>query len=441
MTNSYFELPAAAGGDKAAADLIGALKHQRLKVQYGDTGSATDVSMQAPLPVTIQPVNTSLVDSFGRLRVSNPATLFDIKHLYDKQPVFYDESITDASGNATSTHSTTNAAVTMHVESGDTIIRQSKMHMPYLPGKSQLAYYTSVLGAGVSNVTRRIGSFTANDGMFFELDDSTLKTVVRKATSDTATTSDNWNYDAMDGTGPSGVTIDTSKAQIFVIDFEWLGVGTVAYGFVVDRQLHYCHFAHHSNSVTSVYASTPNLPVRYEVVSTGGTGNLDHICTSIQSEGGFDPLGLPNTHNNGSTKVDANTIGVTYALLGVRLKSTHLDAAVFVNQIDAVALTNDSFRWSLLMNPTVADSPSFSNKTNSAVQTFVGATANTVSSLGHELSSGYVSDKSRELSAPIDSVLRLGCTVAGASDTLYLTVTPLGSNLDIFGSLNWTELW
>lgn len=50
-------------------------------------------------------------DAFGRSRVSEPETLFDSKLLTDKLPLFWDESVTDVSGNATSTHSTANATL------------------------------------------------------------------------------------------------------------------------------------------------------------------------------------------------------------------------------------------------------------------------------------------------------------------------------------------
>lgn len=45
------ELTAGSGGDTIATDDIAGVKHQRVKVQYGDDGSATDVSDTNPLPV------------------------------------------------------------------------------------------------------------------------------------------------------------------------------------------------------------------------------------------------------------------------------------------------------------------------------------------------------------------------------------------------------
>ena len=47
-------------GDVIATDDIGGVKHQRVKVQYGDDGAATDVSPTNPLPVTVTGNNVSV---------------------------------------------------------------------------------------------------------------------------------------------------------------------------------------------------------------------------------------------------------------------------------------------------------------------------------------------------------------------------------------------
>lgn len=428
------------GGDTIATDDIGGVKYQRVKVQYGEDGTSSDCSLENPLPANIGFSDSGAIDAFGRLRVASPSTIFDIKQLYDKQSLFFDEDITDNSGNATSTHSTTDAATTMHVENNDTIIRQTKMRYNYQPGKSQLYLLTGVLGAGVSNVRRRIGAFDANDGLFFELNDSTLSVVVRKGASDTSVASASWNIDPMDGTGPSGVTIDTSKAQIFVIDYEWLGVGRVRFGFVVDGKIYYCHHSMHANSVTAVYMSTSNHPVRYETSSTGGTGDLIHICSSVVSEGGFEPLGVLRSHSTGTTHVDASVANTAYAILGIRLKSTHLDAAVIPLNVCAISETNDDFRWVVSLNPTIAGTFTYSNLDNSACQTAAGATANTVSDFGEILAQGYVSTDTLQVSADLHNALRPGSLIDGTPDELVLTVQPLSADTDIQAAINWREL-
>lgn len=47
------------GTDTIATDDIGGVKHQRVKVEYGADGSATDVSSTNPLPVMMPDLLTT----------------------------------------------------------------------------------------------------------------------------------------------------------------------------------------------------------------------------------------------------------------------------------------------------------------------------------------------------------------------------------------------
>jgi hypothetical protein len=59
-------------GDNIATDDVGGVKHQRMKVEFGDDGSATDVSATNPLPGTVAglplPSGASTSAKPGRLR-------------------------------------------------------------------------------------------------------------------------------------------------------------------------------------------------------------------------------------------------------------------------------------------------------------------------------------------------------------------------------------
>jgi hypothetical protein len=72
--------------------------------------------------------------------------------------------------------------------------------------------------------------------MYFEIDDTTAYFVERSLSTGTETrvAQEDWNIDKLDGTGVSGITLDITKAQILWMDIEWLGLGTVRIGFVID---------------------------------------------------------------------------------------------------------------------------------------------------------------------------------------------------------------
>lgn len=420
-------------------------KHAEIHITLID--SETDISFTEP--VAIAAGDSPSIDAFARWRVSEPFTIFDNKQLYDKAPLFWDEEITTGSGTPVSTHSTADAATTMTVDdTGDIVVRQTFMRFNYQPGKSQLILMTGVFGAEVASVKKRIGYFNGNttatpasghNGLFFEQDGTNgMYTVVRKNGTDTRTAQADWNLDPMDGTGPSGVMLDFSKTQIFAIDFEWLGVGRVRYGFVVDGIPIYCHEANHANIGTSVYMSSPNLPLRYEISSTGGAGSLVHICDSVASEGGLEDNGVIRSASTNGTHVDANTANTVYAVVGIRLKTTHLDTTIKSLSLSMLAETQDAYEWLMYLNPTVAGTFTYSDETNSAIQAARGATANTVTG-GVLIASGWASTASGT-TAVVDSLLRLGAAIDGTRDEFVLCVRPLGNNSDIQGSITWREL-
>ena len=267
------------------------------------TNASIPITTSTPLEVFTSS-NTPLqiagnMDAFYRMRISEPLTIFDSKQLVDSQPLFWDDAQTSGAGTS-STYNTNQASTSISVSASTagTRVRQTFRYFNYQPGKSQLVIMTGIFGSVLAGITSRLGLFTANNGMFFEQSPLGMGVVVRSFTSgvavDTRINQANWNLDTMDGTGPSGITLDFTKTLIYIIDYEWLGVGTIRYGVYVNGLPYYVHAVHNSNINTVVYMSTPNLPLRYEI-SNDGTGlasSLTHICTTVITEGGRQQTGL-----------------------------------------------------------------------------------------------------------------------------------------------------
>jgi hypothetical protein len=377
--------------------------------------------------------------------VANPETLFDNKQTHDNQPLFWDDQEVSG-GSTTSTYNANQASVTLAVgaTTAGKRVRQSKQRMNYQPGKSQLIFLTGIIGAGASGITAQIGYFDDNNGLFFENKDGTMQVVVRTKTSgsvvDNETTQTSWNLDPMNGTGPSGINLDFSKTQIFMIDFEWLGVGRVRYGFVVDGIPVYCHQVINANVQTVVYISTPNQPIRYAIENDGtaAAASVTHICTAVISEGGTDFTGMLRYGSTGATHVDANTADTVYAIYGIRLKSSHFDAVVKEVGMSMIAETNDDFEWTLRLNPTVAGTFTYADVTNSCVQEAAGATANTVT--GGTIMNGGFAQANATVDRLLPSTYWPGALIDGTPDELVLCAMPLSANADINGSLTWREL-
>jgi hypothetical protein len=179
------------------------------------------------------------------------------------------------------------------------VIRQSKRVMSYEPGKSLLILNTFVMNAQESGLEQRVGTFDANNGIFFE-DTGTGYQIVRRSYTSGSSVDDPiaqsaWNGDKLDGTGASGYTLDPTKATILFTDYEWLGMGSVRVGFVIDGKFITAHTFLNANNLDTVYMQTANLPIRYEIETTGtisGAAVLQQVCSSAIIEGGYAPAGL-----------------------------------------------------------------------------------------------------------------------------------------------------
>lgn len=383
-------------------------------------------------------------DSFGRLRTSMPVTLFDSKLLDDNAPLFWDDKQVSGSG-TTSTYTQNTASVRLAVSTAaGRRLRQTFQRFNYQPGKSFLVIATGVLNVsgGGTGITRRIGYYDDNNGLFFENRDGYYYIMERSYASgapvDTAVSRSNWNIDPMDGTGPCRINLDFSKVQIFVIDFEWLGVGRVRYGYVIDGKAYFCHETNHANLSSNVYMSTPNLPLRYEIINNGSgvASSMDQICSTVIIEGGNQNTGIVRGASTNGTQVDADVADTVYAVIGLR-KKTGYYAPVSPVQISMMSETADDFEWKLMLNPTVAGSFTYVDETNSAVQIARGATANVVSS-GIYLQGGF-STSSSAISNVLETIQRLGTSISGVRDELVLCVRPLSNAADIQASLMWRE--
>jgi hypothetical protein len=370
------------------------------------------------------------IDAFDRLRVSQPVTQFNSKLLWDKAPEIYDED-------------TTGSGATTAVTAGS-VTRQSFRRFNYQPGKSQLVILTAGVGGLEANNTKQCGLFDDQNGLFFEFTD-TAGVVIRTYTSgsavDTRVAQASWNIDKMDGTGPSGYTVDWTKVQIFVIDFEWLGVGRVRFGVVLDGILYYVHESSAANSGTLVYMTTPNLPIRYALDNdgTGGATNFDQICSTVMVEGGIDPTGTLHSVNSGSSGISMSA-GDRNAMFGVRLASDHLDSIIaFLDYSIASTSANALILTELVMDPTIAGSPSWDTTTFDELDYFQGTPATHTITNGDVVYSQFSIGKTSFSFEKPDPAITLGQKIDGTSQVLVLAVTCV-ANATVATAMNWTVL-
>lgn len=388
-------------------------------------------------------------DAFGRFRVSNPQTVFDSKMITNNQPLIWNDSQTSGAGTS-STFNANQASVTLAVSAATagTRVRQTYQSFNYQPGKSQLFMETGILGTPATGITRRLGLFNANNGLFFESSPTTVRVVTRTFTSgvavDNAVAQASWNIDPLDGTGPSGITADWSKVQIFGAFFEWLGTGSAWFFVVIGGEMILVHRFDTANTGALVYMSTPNLPLRYEISNSGagGAANMLQICSTVISEGGRPNVGFSRSVNRGATALTTNNNTSLYPLIAVRLGSSFFGSLVEFLALGIVCTSTSAYNWQLILNPTVTGTAlSFTAITNSVLEADVGTTNATTVSGGTVLAGGtLIQTNEGGLTGLPPSDFRLGASIAGVADIIVLAVQRVtGTSESFYASLNWKE--
>ena len=395
------------------------------------------------------------VDAFGKLRVTQPKTLFDAKQLTDKLPAVFDEVVSGVG--ASSTWISGDSLTRMRTSnSGEYVIRQTSNHFNYQPGKSLLAYFTGVF-TPQANIIKRIGLFqglssapyTPTDGIFIESTDGVGGTVSFKVIKTAGTPYSlsaaraNWNLDRLDGTGPSGLTIDLNYAQLLIIDYEWLSVGRIRFGFNVAGRSVYAHQFTNLNTLSAPYMTSGNQPVRYEIRQTGaGSGVLNHICSSVISEGGEEYIGTSLTCHT-STAVATNGTVSFRPILAARLNPTAHDLALILKDINILNTGNGSVLWEVILNPTITGgSLTFTNLDNSNVQFANGSVTLSLSG-GYKLFSGFAKEGNASTAngtaaaTLVGELASLGTRINGTPDIIVLAARAVKTNEgEIFASMN-----
>ena len=387
------------------------------------------------------------IDAFGRLRISNPFTIFDSQNRYQKDNQFDESTATGGTVTYTLNESTVNMNVT--TSSGSEVIRQSYRVMPYQPGKGLLFMGTFVMGTAQTNLRQRVGYFNTDNGVFLQRSGTTVSFVLRTNTSGTPSDARtvnqaDWNGDKLDGTGDSGYTLDLTKSQILFMDFEWLGVGSVRCGFIIDGQYIICHTFNNANDLDKVYMTTAILPVRYEIKADGAIASaatLKQICSTVISEAGYQ-----QAHANQFARRTAvlSSISTTFVpLVSIRLASDSLGAVVLAQAMQVFPLTTQNYEVVLLKNATLTGA-SYDTTTFTHVDYDVTATAVTGGTIVlHDYVSSSVQGRSTSFTPTgYNFDLQLGASIAGVSDVYTLAIRTIdgATTGDAVGAIDFLDL-
>jgi hypothetical protein len=398
------------------------------------------------VPVSIGGTN---VDAFGRVRVSAPYTIFDSQNRYAIDNQF--DTSTATGGSTTYLPNESSVRMDVTTSSGSEVVRQTYRCMPYQPGKGLLCLATFVMNTAKTGLRQRVGYFGTQNGVFIQQADSTVSFVLRSYISGSvsdarAVNQADWNGDKLNGTGDSGYTLDLTKAQILWMDFEWLGVGSVRCGFIIDGNYIVCHTFENANDITSVYMTTAILPVRYEITNTAATASassMKQICSSVVSEGGYEQTSIEHVARRTTTKTSISTTFLP--LVSIRLASTALNAVVLPVKFNVMPTsTGDDFEVILAKNSTGLTGASWAAVASDAnVEQDTSATAMTVGTIVDIQYVKSTNQSSGTINQPAvyNWDLQLGSSLTGTSDIYTLGIRVLsGSSGAAIGSLTFYDL-
>ena len=400
----------------------------------------------------------TLVDAFGRLRVVQPFTLFESSHRFADNGLFV-TSNTASNSSVTFVENQSTIDMTVGTTENAEVLRETKRVFSYQPGKSLLIINTFAMSTPKANLRQRVGYFGQSNGIYLENDGTTNYFVKRSNTTGTVTetkvSQSNWNVDKFDGTGYSSQIgdedhvngVDVSKTNIFWMDIEWLGVGDVRCGFVVDGKFLPAHIFHHDNRETTPYMTTASLPLRLEIKNTGdttGSSTLKQICSTVISEGGYQLFGTQQAVGTSiDSPIDLTTAGTYYPVISLRLKQGRLDAVVILTALSILAISNAFYNWQLRSGSTSSGGTWVSAGDDSAVEYKINGTSVTG---GRTLASGYTG-ASNQASGPIDilkeALFKFQLERNSFTNTpfeLSLIAAASFNGADIHGSMDWEEV-
>jgi hypothetical protein len=439
--------------------------------------------------------NTILLDTYSRLKVVEPKTLLDIKlgsnssnNINSNLEVIYNSTV----GTATIGIPVNSTALLQVVTTGDNAISQSRKYSRYQPNRSMNIELSGILnnGGNAATVISCMGYYdtgisggsvntTGGNGLFFCYNFNSVSGVavnMRNTTSlgvmtNTTVSQNNWD-DKMDGTGTSGITIDFTKLQVFIITFSWLGSGVVKFGFNVLGTIYYCYTFPNYNTLSYPWCTNPSLPVRYEILSLTGSGSLLQCCASIISWGGYDPIGRPfsaytgidgagptlvtvnsganevpllaisgngsNIASLGNTYYHQNIIPISFTVLDTTTNNSIIRVRLYQSQSTINHGPNNTVNpvWSLVNSNSVVVVSTGTNITT-------GGTFTTTNSIliNTTLNAGKTSIPISDLGSVFNSIFQLTSNTTNTSDILCITAETFAGNSTMACTLNWQEFF
>lgn len=386
-------------------------------------------------------INTDFTTATGLLAVANSTTVFDHFYKSGLGPSIW-ASATNAGATESFNANERVADLTVPTTSGAYVYRQTRKRFRYYPGRSVQASLTFNAGGTQTNIRKRFGYFDVNNGLFLEFNGSDIAFKVRSSSSGTPTDfisipRTSW-IDKLDGTGPSGATIDFTKTVFMLIEFLWQGAGYIKVSFLQGRKQLVAidrDFFGPSNGLSGSFMANPTLPFRIEVENTGTSSGVTvkHVCTALKVFTDNTIEGVPNAVNNGTAgKSVTNT-----PVISLRVRSTTPTRLIELTNGDTFIGGNNTAYVNIYLNATLTGASWVS--AGSCSEYDISATSFTGGTLvSSKIARGNAPISLQDVIPFVNNIL--GEDLAGNKDIVTIVVQSFAGTITAHASLEWKEL-
>lgn len=382
------------------------------------------------------------VDAFGRARVSNSKIVFNSSFIHNGKDFLFND-LTASGGSVAYNATKGQVDLSVTTASGSRAVRQTREYITYVPAVSPLVYISFKYGSLDANRFQCIGFYDDDNGIYTAVEGSTpivgIRSNVSGSVVNTKANQTNWNIDKLDGTGVSRKTLDLSKIQLVAIDFQWLAVGRVRIGFVIDGQTIYVHEFVHGNVIDEKYMRTATLPIRAEIENTGAastSSTLELFCMSRIDEGMQESASRLTNVSNGFTNKVINASSYR-GLVSFRAQNG-VRATLDLVSLGFLADTSDEFHLIVVRNADLTGASFSDIGTSSIAQKDTSATTVTFND-DDVIFSTYVQNNGQVTISFPDTFNKVGSQFNGDSDVVTLATRSLNNNARAYGSLTFTE--
>lgn len=390
--------------------------------------------------VAIEPVSNALEvaiprSAFGEMETVTPTPIIQGDFIYNVNADMFDTTTT---GSGTVTQADAMGVVSTTATSSSSAKISTQRYIKYRPGQGVHIRGTALFTTGVANSEQLFGCGDDDNGFFFGYNGASFGIMSRNGGVDTWVAQENWNGDTLLGTGPTGVTLDHTKGNVYEIQFQWLGYGAIIFAveepstgnFVPVHTIDYAN----NNTVPSVL--NPSFPILWSVENTTNSTNivLKGASCCAEVEGDIKYLGPTNAIGNTKTGITTTPTNI----LTIRNKSTYQSvtnkAPINVLKYSIAVDGNKPAEFQLIKNTTLGGTPSYTDvSTNTSVIEYDTAGTTITGGQVVDFSTLAASGSLNESGTETTEIILL------PGETLTLAVSATTSTTDVTSAIRWVE--